>query len=360
MNPSKRSRKGRIILLSTGAIVVLGLVLCVLIYVVLPPGVKTFNISAAISEAVGVVQVRDSAQAPFNPVNNGFRLQEQMLLQTREDSRARLDLSTGSIIRIGQLTVFSLQSQNPVSGGGLSEIQVAAGRVWVILNGGSLDVNTPAGLASVRGSYMSVWVEPNTNRITICCLEGKCGFKNNVADVDMTSGQKVVSSNLNVVPPVQKMDQTDVQSWIDNSPESIAMVRQISGLVVSSTPSLTPTSEASPTASLTPSPSPSASPSPSPTLSAQGGSSSSQGTAASATPSATIAFRASATSTLAPLYTKTPAFTVTNTSRPTRTHTPRPSRTPTSETQYYPPTSTDTPTPSETPTEESTDGNVIQ
>ncbi len=94
---------------------------------------------------------------------------------------------------------------------------------------------------------MSVWVEPKINRITICCLEGKCSYKNSAGDVEMTSGQKIISSDTNAVPPIEKMDQADVQSWLDNSPESAPIVAQISGLVVSSTPGASSTPQASST-----------------------------------------------------------------------------------------------------------------
>ncbi len=201
MEKSKRSIPRKTIILTITAILVVCLVISVVVIIKLPLGSKTIDLSAGLSEIAGVVVVRNTNQAPFDPVNNGFLLKSTMQLQTKEQSRVRLDLSTGSIIRLGQLTVFSLANEQTGAQGGLSQIEVQAGRIWVILKGGSLNVNTPAGLASVRGSYMSVWVEPATNRITICCLEGKCGYQNTAGDVEMTSGQKIVSSNMNAVPP---------------------------------------------------------------------------------------------------------------------------------------------------------------
>jgi hypothetical protein len=331
MEKSKRLGSRKTVLLSVTAIIVVCLVISAVIIAKLPLGSKTLDLSAALSEMAGVVVVRNSDQAPYNPVKNGFLLKSTMQLQTKEQSRVRLDLSTGSIVRLGQLTIFSLATEQTGAQGGLSQIEVQAGRIWVILKGGSLNVNTPAGLASVRGSYMSVWVEPNTNRITVCCLEGQCGYQNTAGDVDMTSGQKIVSSNMNIVPPVEKMDQTDVQSWLDNSPEAVAIVPQITGLVASSTPTATTTFTVSPTTTVSP--------------------------AASASPTllATLPPTATVTPSLAPLFTKTatyaPLFTLTNTPQPTRTRTPRPTRTNTprsTNTYPPPPTDTNTPMPSDT------------
>lgn len=238
MNLIKRFGKRKVILfLSIIAILVVGVV----VIASLPSGAKAQDLSAHLSEMVGVVEVRNDTQAPYNPVNNGFLLKSVMQLQTKEESRVRLDLSTGSIVRLSQLTIFSLQTNQTASGGLLSKIELQAGTVWVILKGGGVDVNTPAGLASVRGSYMSVTVFPATNTITVTCLEGSCGYTNKAGDVDMTSGQQVTSSDQNVAPTVQKMDQSEVQSWLTNNPEAAAIVTQIASLLPSVAPSATPT-----------------------------------------------------------------------------------------------------------------------
>ncbi|MDR3575245.1 MAG: FecR domain-containing protein [Anaerolineaceae bacterium] len=261
MNPKKRLSKGLIVLLSFLSVLVI-LLVCVAVFALLPSSSKANDLSAKLSEIAGVVQVKNSDQNQYNPVDDGFLLKTKMDLQTKEESRVRLDLSAGSIIRLGPLTIFSLDQQQSSSQGPLSNIALQAGRVWIILKGGSLDVNTPAGLASVRGSYMSVWVNPNNNSIEVCCLEGQCGYTNSAGNVDMKSGQKIVSSNIKVLPPVQKMDQTDVQSWLDNSPESVAMVQQIASIVATSTPSLTNTA----TITLTPTLTITSTPTPSPTV----------------------------------------------------------------------------------------------
>ena len=232
---TKRLRILIIVLLSIGAVLLIGVAMVAF----LPSSVSGIDLSAKLSELVGVVEVRNSAQDKFNQVNDGYILKAVEQLQTKEESRARLDLSTGSIIRLGQRTIFSLDTPTAGSDGLLSRIELQAGRVWVVLNGGSIDVNTPGGLASVRGSYMSVWVETPSNRITVCCLEGYCTFRNLAGIIKMTAGQKIVSSDPNILPTIEEMDQTDFQTWINNSPESIPVVTQVYSLVATSTPSFT-------------------------------------------------------------------------------------------------------------------------
>ncbi|MFZ2097445.1 MAG: FecR family protein [Anaerolineales bacterium] len=234
---------GIIVLLSLVAIAIIG----VLIFVALPTRANIIDFSAKLSEILGVVEVRNSEQDQYNPVNNGFILKKVMQLQTKEESRVRLDLSSGSIIRLGQMTVFSLDPPNPLSNGVLSNIELQVGRVWIVLKGGSLEVNTPRGIASVRGSYMSVWVKSSSDDIIVCCLEGSCTYQNDGGIVYLTTGQKIISSDTNVKPTAQPMDQADMQDWRDNSPESSAIVSQVAPLVVTSTPTSILSIESTPT-----------------------------------------------------------------------------------------------------------------
>jgi ferric-dicitrate binding protein FerR (iron transport regulator) len=247
MNLRKLLRPRNVIFLSIIVVVVIGLA----IFITLPSGASSNNLKARLSEILGTVLVKNGTQAPFNPVSDGFELNSIMQLQTKAESRARLDLSTGSIVRVGPTTVFSLESQQAQPGGVLSQIKLQAGKIWTILNGGTLEVNTPAGLASVRGSYLSVYVDPQTNRITVMCLEGHCGFQDAAGVVELTSGQKVISLDPNVLPAIEKMDQADIQDWLANCPEAAAVIPGVLNLLASSTPTLTATLT---TATATPTP----------------------------------------------------------------------------------------------------------
>ncbi|HMD90905.1 MAG TPA: FecR domain-containing protein [Anaerolineaceae bacterium] len=307
MDTNKRQNTRQVIPL----ILVIGLgilaltVICLgVLYLTSPAGANNNTLSAKLSEIAGVVEVKNNVQDSFNPVNDGFLLKSAMQLQTMQESKVRLDVSTGSIVRLGPSTIFSLDTQQNGSQGVLAKIQLQAGRVFIILQGGSLDVNTPAGLASVRGSYMSVWVEPKTNRITVCCLEGKCGYQNKAGDVDMTSGQKIVSANTNNLPGIEKMDHTDIQSWLDNSPEAVVMVTQIANLVSTSTPTETVTYTATDTSTATETPTATSTFTATPTASLT----------ATSTPRPTIIYQP--TWTVPPVYTKTP--------KPKHTRTPTP------------------------------------
>lgn len=233
------NKKGLRIGIIVGLTIVVVAIIAIVILKTQPSNAKIVDLTATLSEILGDVQVKDQPQSQFNPVSNGFILNAIMQLQTQEQSRVRLDLSTGSIIRLGQKTLFSLESPTGSSGSVLYKIELQIGRVWIALKGGSLDVNTPRGIASVRGSYMSVWVKSSSNEIIVCCLEGSCTYQNDGGIVNLTTGQKIISSDTSVKPGIQPMDQSDIQDWKDNSPESAPVIPQVATLVVTSTPTFT-------------------------------------------------------------------------------------------------------------------------
>jgi len=98
------------------------------------------------------------------------------------------------------------------------------------LSGGNASVNTPSGVASVRGSYLSVYVDPSTQTVVVTCLEGHCSAGNSAGSVDFGTGQEVTLFSCTggqcSVPNIGSMTPQDFQRWLDNNPD----IQQIPGL----------------------------------------------------------------------------------------------------------------------------------
>jgi hypothetical protein len=113
----------------------------------------------------------------------------------------------------------------------VTKLKLEAGRIFIILNGGSMDVETPSGVASVRGSYMSVFVNPVTMDTILTCLEGSCGGENGEGSDDITDGQKIIlhycPEGTSPCPPPEHegMSDEDFEEW-QNSPEAIELMNQ--------------------------------------------------------------------------------------------------------------------------------------
>ncbi|HUI87702.1 MAG TPA: FecR domain-containing protein [Anaerolineales bacterium] len=199
------------------------------------PSPATPALTATVKEITGTVTMKQPGAGSFSPASVGAELQVSGSVQTGDDGRARLDLSTGTIIRVAPSSLFTLTSNQPSNGSLSTQLNLNAGGVFIILNGGNANVNTPSGVASVRGSYLSVFIDPSTKTIVVTCLEGQCGAGNSAGNVDFGTGQAVTlfscTAGQCTVPSVGPMTPEEFQNWLDNNPD----IQQIPGLFATMT-----------------------------------------------------------------------------------------------------------------------------
>ena len=213
-------------------------------------------LSAALSELTGTVGIKQANQDEFVPADPESALEVNGQVQTGDDGRVRLDLSSGTIIRIAPSSLFTLTSNDEVEGGLATKIKLELGKIFIILNGGQADVETPSGVASVRGSYMKVEVDPITKDIYITCLEGDCSASNPAGAVNFTNGQKVIlfafdeTTGTWTAPGVLPMTPDEFDEWLNENPEAeelynqaMATVTALAQPTATETPTATPTLE---------------------------------------------------------------------------------------------------------------------
>lgn len=219
-------------------------------------------LSAAVKELSGTVNIKQPGATDFAKATGDSVLQQNGSMQTGADGRVRLDLSTGTIIRMSPSSLFTLTANDQSNGSLSTKLNLDLGRIFIVLNGGSLEVKTPSGVASVRGSYMMVEVDPNTQDVYVTCLEGHCGAGNDAGNVDFTSGQKTIlfhrdpATGQYTPPGVQPMTPEDYQKWLDENPEAKVIIDEANGTLTALAPTATFTP--SPTATLTSTPTPTA------------------------------------------------------------------------------------------------------
>lgn len=192
---------------------------------------------AVFSEIQGQVQARPDADSTFGTVQNGATLSAGGQAQTGEDGRARLTLSDGSIVRMAEDTAFQLDESEEGINGLLHRLQLEFGQLWIILSGQALEVDTPSGVASVRGSYMSVFYDPETGLLYITCLEGECTLtscpeggctpSNPGVTVTITEGQSATIAGLGEAPVAGVMTPEDFEAWLEYNPEAGLIILQL-------------------------------------------------------------------------------------------------------------------------------------
>jgi len=209
------------------------------------------NLSATLSELIGKVEVKPATVDSFSQADASTVLEPNGQIQTGDDGKVRLDLSTGTIIRIASSSSFTLTANETSDGSLLTKIKLEAGKIFIILNGGKAEVETPSGVASVRGSYMKVDVDPETGDVYVTCLEGNCSASNPAGGVDFTQGQKTILFHKDpitgnwTIPNVEPMTPEEFQEWLDNNPEAKELFEQAMGTATAlAQPTITPTTTA--------------------------------------------------------------------------------------------------------------------
>lgn len=226
-----------------------------LIFASCKPKTTSPLLSASLSELTGKVDIKQAGTDTFAPASADSPLEVNGQVQTGDDGRVRLDLSSGTIVRVAPFSLFTLTSNDEVEGGLATKIKLELGKIFIILNGGSADVETPSGVASVRGSHMEVEVDPETLNVYVICLDGDCSASNEAGTVNFTQGEKTIlfqrdpiSGNW-TLPNVEPMTPEDFQEWLDENPEVKELYDQAMATV---TALAQPTSTSTPTASPTP------------------------------------------------------------------------------------------------------------
>lgn len=174
---------------------------------------------ATVSEIDGQVEARDTANDPWAPAEDGRILNEGGQVRTGRGSTALVTLSEGSKIRLGPRTMFGFSVLNPFLDSLLTSLTLESGQVWVLLNDGALDVETPFGIASARAAYLSVTYDDGQGTVEVTCLQGTCSFGDQEGAVFIPAGQKLEHAEDKTSTP-EAMGLADYGDWGLNVPEA--------------------------------------------------------------------------------------------------------------------------------------------
>ncbi len=184
---------------------------------------------AVVSEFENEVVVRAASEGEFILATAGFILQQGGAVQTSTDGRARLDLNPeGTVVRVAPNSAFTLAELTETNGEPKSAISLFFGKIFVMLNGGSLDVQTPSGVASVRGSLLSVSFNPESKRVQAVCLEGVCSLNNESGEsVELEEGESAFVDEDGSLNELDAIDQDEILDWLEEATELDQFMEEI-------------------------------------------------------------------------------------------------------------------------------------
>jgi hypothetical protein len=234
--------------------------------------------TAVLEDIVGTVLSGPAGSGKDVPATNGQVLSEGAQVGTGKDSKARINLNDGTILRLRPNTLVTLDRLAGDLSNPFTRLLLAVGKVFVILKSGQLEVQSPVGVATVTGSFLSVEYQADTNTVVVTCLEGNCTLRNNQTGVSLTTGQAASMAG-GAGPVLRWMTTGEIQAWLDDNPEAQAVApaaltalptvtgTQTQTPPASATPTDTLTEPATASATATPNPRPTITPTPPPTLS---------------------------------------------------------------------------------------------
>lgn len=177
---------------------------------------------ALLAEIEGEVSARENINIDFSIASVGLQLAVGAEIETGADGRSRVDLiPDGTIVRLGPNTYMLVTELTTEIDNPQTSLQLFFGQVWILLNGGDIELETESGLAVVRGSMMSVSYDPDTGDMEVTCLEGHCSLENDLGQVDLIAGQAASIPGTGAAPnDPYPMNQEHFEQWKDAVPEA--------------------------------------------------------------------------------------------------------------------------------------------
>lgn len=207
--------------------------------------------SAVLNDLVGNVQVRPAGGSKDLPAINGQTLSEGSQVHTAAGAKAKIRLSDGTILRLRPDTLVTLERLSSDPKNPVTRLLLALGKVFVILKSGQLEVQSPVGVASVTGSFLSAGYQADSNTMLVTCLEGNCTLRNDQAGTALTTGQAAsLSGGAGASPVLRWMTTDEIQAWLDDNPEAQA----VAPAALTALPTATGTETQTPTATDTATP----------------------------------------------------------------------------------------------------------
>ena len=215
--------------------------------------------SAEVTELQERVESRIVAEAQWRAASIGEQVEVGGGVKTGEASRARVDITDGTILRLAANTEFKLTALSAQPADPVTRFTLAVGKVWVFvtqaLGAGTFEIETPVGVATVRGSLMSVEYFPVDGHMIVSCLEGLCRLTGTGGQfTDLTTGEQAEIPGFDQDPTSsQPIDTEQLGDWEQEFPEAQGVVVTLTpGLPPTDTPTATPTLTSTPTITPTP------------------------------------------------------------------------------------------------------------
>lgn len=198
----------------------------------MPPGAA--ETQAALVQALETARAQPTAASttvpiatalPPDVVDMGGAELVKLSGEVRSGRSLLVQLDGGSQIVFSAGSVFTISEFGTDPANAKTRVQLDMGEVYVALKGGSLDVITPSGSASVSGSLLGITLVPGSTELVATCMEGVVILQREGVEVTVPPGQRAAVSNENPAPAVGgAMAPAELAGWAVNVTASIEVM----------------------------------------------------------------------------------------------------------------------------------------
>ncbi len=173
---------------------------------------QTAQRTSSVSSIIGTVQIRRGEGSNWREVRPGMPLREKDALRTFVESQVELELSDGSILRMGENTTLEMSLLSHDEDVQNTSVRILNGNVManirkLINANSSFDFETPTATAGIRGTKVGFNVGSNTTVIRV--YEGVVYVKPTGATqgVELTDGQMALIEDQQTGVVVEDIDE---------------------------------------------------------------------------------------------------------------------------------------------------------
>lgn len=182
------------------------------------------DLTITLGEIAGTVQMLKPAVGLFEDVNAAQLVSEGEQVLTHADGFASLAYSTGAVIRMGPLSLLTVNTAINGDTGLLTSLNLETGEIWAVAEHGTVEVTTANGVISATRAFLNIWVVQETKAVIVTCLAGICQVANQSGAVQLTSGQSAAIADAVSPPTTGKMSAQDISRWLQFNPEATQQI----------------------------------------------------------------------------------------------------------------------------------------
>ena len=189
-----------------------------------PESAQNQEAEVTVQEIVNRVEVNalhpETNEPTFVDLQLGQYLQTGNLVKTHENSTTRVDISMQGFSRVSRTNPKTIWQLGRFALDGKAVIELQEGKIFIFDDDDGdehwpLQIETPAGTASARGTWMAVAFDPNSGTVQVQCLRGVCELENDFGYQVFTNEHAVAATAFSVPTVPVPMEQPEIDAFHD-------------------------------------------------------------------------------------------------------------------------------------------------